>query len=164
MRRTKNLFLNTVNKRVPDLCKAGVYTSFKTWGNEWAWSVSTVRRKKSTPLQIAGKLQCAPTDNGFNKILPSCDKQSDKLVQPIVTRYLCKSGCWQSPGLAKQCLSFDLHVNERWHVNNFDVQSVKIVSRKCQAIPTSRSTFAGLPELKHVLTPRTTGFEVSDCS
>lgn len=72
MRRAENLFLNAVNKRVPDFCKAGVYTSFKTWGNEWAWSVSTVRRKKSTPLQIAGKLQCAPTDNGFNKIKIAC--------------------------------------------------------------------------------------------
>ena len=47
MRRAENLFLNTVDKRVPDLCKAGVYTSFKTWGNEWAWSVSAVCKKKN---------------------------------------------------------------------------------------------------------------------
>ena len=76
MRRAENLFLNTVDKRVPDLCKAGVYTSFKTWENEWAWSVSAVRKKKmkkkSTPLQIAGKLQCTPTDNGFTKIKIAC--------------------------------------------------------------------------------------------
>ena len=88
--------------------------------------------RKSAPFQIASKLRGTPTDNGFKQVQIAYLAVISNLER-LVTRYLCKSDCWQTLGLAKQRLAlwpltdkFNFHVNKQWRINDFRVQRVKV--------------------------------------